>query len=181
MSGIESPTEIDGDEALLKRINAVRGAVCHKVGLGEYWDRGGEQSTPKFIAVREPTAYTSYATGAKIDTAGMDIVCRLYSSGSTSKTLAATVTACTGAAVRIPGTIPNEIAGKRKGVVRIGHPSGVIEVDSEVAVKDGAPQVVKSNIFRTGRRIAEGKVYLRSSELGLKDGERARARKPALV
>jgi 2-methylaconitate cis-trans-isomerase PrpF len=175
MSGIESPTEIDGDTALLERINAVRGAVCHMVGLGKYWGRGGEHSTPKFIAVREPTAYRAYGTGETILPEEMDIVCRLYSSGSTSKALAATVTACTGAAVRIPGSIPNEIVGDRKGVVRIGHPSGIIEVDSVVRVEDGSVKVDHCNIFRTGRRIAEGKVYLRHPELVAAERSRERA------
>lgn len=165
MTGIETPAEIDGDKLLLEKINAVRGVVCHKVGLGEYWDRGGEQSTPKFIAVREPVAYRAHGTGETIRPEDMDIVCRLYSSGSTSKALAATVTACTGAAVRIPGTIPQEIVGAHKGIVRIGHPSGIIEVDSVVRAEAGEVKVVRCNIFRTGRRIAEGKVYLKRAEL----------------
>jgi 2-methylaconitate cis-trans-isomerase PrpF len=161
MTGVESPTEIDGNPELVKRINAVRGVVCHKVGLGDYWDRGGEPSSPKLIAVTAPTDYRSYTTGEAIRAATLDIVCRLFASGSTSKTLAATGTACTGAAVRIPGTLPNQIAGSRRGNIRIGHPSGVIEVDAALVEGEGALRVSKCNIFRTARRIAEGKVYLK--------------------
>ena len=161
MTGTEGPTEIDGNSALLKKIAAVRGAVAHAVGLGAYWDRGGEQSTPKLVAVRAPTDYGNFVTGEIVSATSMDLVCRLYSSGSTSKALAATVTACTGGAVKIPGTLPYEIARVSRPVVRIGHPSGVIEVESEVAQKDGAPHVVSCKIFRTARRIAEGRVYLK--------------------
>ena len=163
MTGVEGPTEIDGNPALLKKIAAVRGAVAHAVGLGDYWDRGGEQSTPKLVAVRAPTDYRNFVSGDIVSAASMDLVCRLYSSGSTSKALAATVTACTGAAVKIPGTIPHEIARASRPVVRIGHPSGVIEVESQVTVKDGGPYVASCKIFRTARRIAEGRVYLKRS------------------
>lgn len=162
MTGTEEPTAIDGDKALLEKIAAVRGAVAHRVGLGAYWDRGGEQATPKLVAVRAPTDYRNFVSGEMVRASGMDIVCRLYSSGSTSKALAATVTACTGGAVRIPGTIPHEIAHGAGRAIRIGHPSGVIQVEAEVQEADGRT-VTACKIFRTARRIAEGKVYLKRS------------------
>ena len=161
MTGTEGPADIDADTDLVSRINAIRGAVAHKVGLGSYWDRGGEQATPKLVVVRKPIDYRNFATGDIVKASGMDIVCRLYSSGSTSKALAATVTACTGGAVRIPGTIPYEVAATSSGVIRIGHPSGVIEVEASIARDEEMPVVTACKIFRTARRIAEGKVYLK--------------------
>ncbi len=160
MSGIEEPTAIDSDKVLMEKFAAVRGAVAHKVGMGAYWDRGGEQSSPKLVAVRAPTDYRNFVTGDTVHATDMDIVCRLFASGSTSKALAATVTACTGGAVRIPGTIPNQIARSAGRVIRIGHPSGIIQVEAEVSGTD-APEVKACKIFRTARRIAEGKVYLK--------------------
>jgi 2-methylaconitate cis-trans-isomerase PrpF len=165
MTGTEEPTAIDNDTALLAKINAVRGVVAHKVGLGDYWDRGGEQATPKLVVVRAPIRYPNFVTGRLVEASDTDIVCRLYSSGSTSKALAATVTACTGGAVRIPGTIPHDIASGAGRVIRIGHPSGVIQVEAEVTAAE-APRVTACKIFRTARRIAEGKVYLKRSHAG---------------
>jgi 2-methylaconitate cis-trans-isomerase PrpF len=175
MTGIEEPTAIDGNKVLMEKIAAVRCAVAHRVGLGAYWDRGGEQATPKLVAVRAPTDYRNFVTGDTVHASGMDIVCRLYSSGSTSKALAATVTACTGGAVRIPGTIPHEIAHAAGRVIRIGHPSGVIQVEAQVQGADN-PTITACKIFRTARRIAEGKVYLkRIHGAGVATGEAARA------
>ncbi len=160
MTGTEEPVAIDANRPLLEKIAAVRGAIAHEVGLGEYWDRGGEQATPKLVVVSAPTDYRNFVTGDAVRASDMDLVCRLYSSGSTSKALAATVTACTGGAVRIRGTIPYEIAHGAGSTIRIGHPSGVIQVEAAVEGGD-APTVTVCKIFRTARRIAEGRVYLK--------------------
>jgi len=161
IAGTEDPVEIDTNKRLVERINAVRGAVAHQVGLGDYWDRGGEQTTPKLVTVCKPTTYRNYVTGGTVNAGDTDIVCRLYSSGSTSKALAGTVTACTGGAVQIPGTIPYEVAEHSIGPTRIGHPSGVIEVAARVSCEAGNLVVSECKIFRTARRIAEGRVFLK--------------------
>lgn len=165
MTGVETPVAIDNNKVLMEKFAAIRGAVAHRVGMGEYWDRGGEQTLPKLVVVRAPADYASFATGQTVRAADMDIVCRLFSSGSTSKALAATVTACTGGAVRIPGTIPHQIAGGSGRTLRIGHPSGIIPVESEVSGSDSRT-IANCKIFRTARRVAEGKVYLKRDYTG---------------
>lgn len=161
MSGTESPIEIDANADLVARINAIRGVVAHRVGLGDYWDKGGEQATPKLVVVRAPADYADFVTGRKIAASSIDIVCRLYASGSTSKALAATVAACTGAAVQIPGTIPFSIAGGKDVIIRMGHPSGVIETEARALFAKDRLQITTCKIFRTARRIADGNVYLK--------------------
>jgi 2-methylaconitate cis-trans-isomerase PrpF len=69
-------------------------------------------------------------------------------------------TACTGAACRVEGSIPHQYLSERaKGreLIEIGHPSGIIRVESRL---DG-DTVAVARIFRTARRLAEGTVYLR--------------------
>ena len=64
----------------------------------------------------------------------------------------------------IEGTIVNEILSgraKETGVVRIGHPSGIIQVDVEVRQINGDLQLTKATVFRTARRIMSGYVYLK--------------------
>ena len=65
----------------------------------------------------------------------------------------------TGAAARIPGTIVNETAAPAQDqeIIRIGHSSGVTEVD----VKLDGETVVKGGVTRTARRIMDGWVYVR--------------------
>ena len=70
-----------------------------------------------------------------------------------------TVAVGTGSAARIAGTIVSEIAVNDKGadVVRLGHSSGITDVD----VKMDGENVLKGGVTRTARRIMDGYVYIR--------------------
>ena len=91
-----------------------------------------------------------------------------------SKAYAVTGTICTGAAAMTEGTIVNGFLSERAlqaGVVRIGHPSGIIEV--QVAVKKEADEfkLKKAIVYRTARRIMGGYVYLKPWTLGERDDQ----------
>ena len=81
------------------------------------------------------------------------------------KTYAGTSTVCTGVASRLPGTIVNEACKPEtleNKTVRIGHPAGVIETETQVEVKGNEYAVKRATLGRTARRIMEGQVYLSS-------------------
>lgn len=77
---------------------------------------------------------------------------------------------CVITAANTPGTIVNEIVcgyGKypdnRVSFMRIGHPSGVMNVGADLCDSADKMSVVKSgNIERTARRIMEGFVYVKN-------------------
>jgi 2-methylaconitate cis-trans-isomerase PrpF len=83
------------------------------------------------------------------------------------KTYAGTGTVATGAAARIPGTVGNEVCrngAESSGAVRIGHPSGIIEIDVAVETRGGGAPVLQQAAFkRTARRIMEGVVFVPES------------------
>ncbi len=81
------------------------------------------------------------------------------------KTYAGTSTVCTGVASRIAGTIvhealrPQEAASRRNSnEVRIGHPAGVIETESDVRQSNEGYTVHRATLGRTARRM-EGYVF----------------------
>jgi 2-methylaconitate cis-trans-isomerase PrpF len=47
------------------------------------------------------------------------------------------------------------------GEIKIGHPSGIMECDAEVEMRDGQVIPKKATYYRTARRIMEGYVYLK--------------------
>lgn len=164
MTGTETPMQIDENQSLVSRINAIRREIAHRVGLGEYWDSRSAPSTPMCVVVQRPDSYRTYNTGHMILNSDMDLLCRQYSTAATSKALAATVTSCIGAACRIPGTVAFRHLGPavgRSGTVRIGHPSGVICVDAQVCIEDNATEIQTATIWRTARRLAQGRVFLK--------------------
>ena len=65
----------------------------------------------------------------------------------------------------IEGTVVNEVCSAeaiRKGEIRIGHPSGVLEVF--VDVKNSVEQgwtLLQAGVCRTARPIMDGEVYVR--------------------
>jgi 2-methylaconitate cis-trans-isomerase PrpF len=164
MSGTETPAEIDGNAELTAKIDAIRKQVAHRVGLGAYWDSRAAPSSPMCVVVQRPRTYTAYSTGTEIRAESIDLLCRQYSTGATSKALAATVTSCTGVACRIAGTIPSRFLSQRaasRELIEIGHPSGIIGVEASAEAGADGYRVRSARILRTARRIAEGKVYLK--------------------
>src|SRR5690606_26914895 len=144
MRGAEAPAEVDGNPDLIGKINAVRRAVAHRLGFGDYFDSRPAAATPFCVIVSPPSEYASFGTGQPVPAGSMDIVCRQFAAGSVSRAYAATVTACTGVAARLEGTVlHNMLAADVHGRprLRIGHPSGIIEVESSISGRIDNPRV----------------------------------------
>jgi 2-methylaconitate cis-trans-isomerase PrpF len=162
--GTESPTEIDADARLLDSIERVRGHAAQLVGMVADWkEAAGSSPYVPFIALVEPPQdYTSFATGENVPRGNVDFVSRLLFMLRMHKAYPITGTVCTGAAAKIPGTIVHEVADRTpdKDLVRIGHPSGVVEVETEVESSDSGPILRRASVGRTARRIMEGYIFV---------------------
>jgi methylitaconate Delta-isomerase len=97
----------------------------------------------------------------------VDLVSRLMFMQQMHKTYAATSTACTGVASQIPGTVVYESTRREartslrnRREVRIGHPAGVIETETELEPVDGRYTIRRATVGRTARRIMEGYVFV---------------------
>ena len=73
---------------------------------------------------------------------------------------------CLAVATRIPGSIPNEMARRHAegaSQIRIGHASGVIVVDARISqAKPGQPHAEYAAVYRTARRLFDGRVHYRA-------------------
>jgi len=163
MQGSESPREIDGNAPLVARIQAIRGEVAHRLGMGEYWQSRAAPSNPMLVAVQSPRSYLASNGRDAIQADSIDLLCRQYSTGATSKALAATVTATIGMACRIPGSVAARFlrpGGAVADPIRIGHPAGRIMVRASVRA-DAGTTIEQAAIQRTARIIARGEVFMR--------------------
>jgi 2-methylaconitate cis-trans-isomerase PrpF len=164
LEGTESPIEIDADAGLLDSIERVRGHAAQLIGMVGEWREAAERSPyVPFIALVEPAkGYTSFSTGEAVKSSEVDFISRLLFMLKMHKTYPITGTVCTGAAAMIPGTIVQEVSARsRTGhVVRIGHPSGVIDVEAEVDVSDSGLILRRASVGRTARRIMEGYIFV---------------------
>ena len=154
-------TELNANTAVMDHIEAIRGAAAVKLGFVETQEAAKTQSTsiPKIAFLSHAQDYEDMDKSV-VKKEEMDICCRAISVGSLHKAYPMTVAIATAAAVRMPGTLANEVAGGKlqgNGIVKIGHSSGIMAVETEF---DG-DRVVKGGAIRTARRIMDGNVYIR--------------------
>ena len=142
MKGTETPSEINGNKALLELLEELRakGAVMMGKCKTEEEARTKSPAFPMICFVTAPADYTDFTTGNTIKADEVDFV-----------------------AAKIPGTIVNQVIPdiEHKTRIRIGHPAGVLPVVADV--KDG--HVEKAAFERTARRIMEGYVYVETSKI----------------
>ena len=153
-------TELNQNKDVMEHIERIRGMAAVKCGFVENWEDARTKSTsaPKVSIVSALQDYINM-DGNEVKADTMDLCCRAISVGALHKAYPMTVAVGTGAAARIPGTIVNEIVkpAPDQDIIRLGHASGVTEVD----VKMGGEKVIKGGVTRTARRIMDGWVYVR--------------------
>jgi 2-methylaconitate cis-trans-isomerase PrpF len=144
---------------VLARFAAIRRAAAPVVGLPP------DSDIPTPVSVTEPKDYTNYMTGELVPAASVNFVARrvVATPPRIHKAFAGTGAVCAAVAARLPGTIVSEVTRLEgdPATIMIGHPTGVFPI--RVAVSNG--QVAEASFGRTARRIMEGTVYVRESQL----------------
>lgn len=169
LTGIETPSQIDKDERILKILEEIRGNAAIIIGAAKDLDDALKTSPafPMVAFVSEAQEYKDFTTGRVISEESLDFVSRLMFMQVMHKTYAGTGTICTGSAARIKGTIVNEVMeakGKGKNqILNIGHPAGIIDINVAAHEEDGW-KLDMAAISRTARRIMEGYCYTPAGE-----------------
>ncbi|MDK2901936.1 MAG: methylitaconate Delta-isomerase [Thermoanaerobacteraceae bacterium] len=169
MKGTETPQQIEENKSLMDKIEQIRGRAAEKIGLVDTWNKAVLESPyiPFFAIVSPPQNYNTY-NHLNIKAEDVDLVSRLLFMLRMHKTYPGTGTVCTGAAARIPGSVVWDVLredAKFRVKINIGHPGGIIPVESIAETKDGTIILKKAAIYRTARRIMEGYVYIRKNIL----------------
>ncbi len=165
LSGTEEPAQIDKDKLICDQLEAIRGAAAVLIGMAESPAEALKNSPafPMIAFVSEAADYVDFTTGNKIANSDVDFISRLMFMQVMHKAYAGTGTICTGAAARIEGTVVNQVMmAKQRGkseTLRIGHPSGIIEIKVAAEQKSGKWQLLKAVIYRTARKILDGVCY----------------------
>lgn len=186
MTGRERPMEIDSDETLLKKLEAIRGEAARVLGFVECADESARLSpgVPKMTIV-SPAADYETESGVRIQAEEMDIQGRMMSMQKAHQTYALTGAMCTAAAAAIPGTVVWEMvskSGDRKNAsgIRIAHPGGIMEAGVVLRQKEGqkeenqkledqkdcenkdetVPEILRVYGVRTARLLMKGTAYI---------------------
>ncbi len=165
LSARELQSEVNGDAALLARIEAVRAAGAVAMGLAETAEQATAMrpGTPKLAWVAPPADYAA-SSGKAVPAEALDLLVRIVSMGKLHHAITGTGAVAVGAAAAVQGSIvaqalrPGLAAGHD---VRMGHTSGVLAVG---ATAEHSPEqgwaISKVSLSRSARRLMEGVVLV---------------------
>jgi methylitaconate Delta-isomerase len=163
LAGTESAATLDADAALQERLELIRSLAAERLGMASSAARATQETpaAPILGLVAAPRAYET-PDRTRIDPNEVDLLSRLMFMQRTHKTYAGTSTACTGVAVRLPGTIPASLARvpALDDPIRIGHPSGVVHSEATVTGEAADLEVTRATVSRTARIIMTGQVHV---------------------
>jgi 2-methylaconitate cis-trans-isomerase PrpF len=146
LSGYETAAELDADDALMERIQAIRIEAGERMGMGDVT----KSVTPKFAVLAPPRA-------------GGAITARYFMPWKCHPSMAVTGAQCLASSVLAPGTVSDGIDARPSGnpaTVVIEHPSGTIEVAVDCDRTEGGFDLRSAGLIRTARLLAKGDVMV---------------------
>lgn len=161
--GIESPLEIAANADLMRRLEEVRSwAAC---AVGRVTDpreaTAKSPNVPRVIMVAPPAPYQAI-DGRVIAVEDCDVLVRQLAMQKPHKALAVVGSVCSAVAAAIEGSVVHECRRHgSEGVTRLGHPSGVLQVQSQVDCDASGEYTIRSALIeRTARLIMSGELHL---------------------
>lgn len=162
LKGNETMDAFGNDETLLRKCEEIRSVVAEIMGIARKEEATRKSpGVPKIAVISSPAAYDT-PTGT-VGASEIDVVARMTALQKLHKAYGVTGAVCLGAAAKLKGTIVNEIfldaQPDNPPSVRIGHPTGTIQVEMVVEEQDGEVELKKAALARTARLLMDGCVY----------------------
>jgi len=162
LTGKELPADCDTNPGILEVMEEIRVRAGVMMGLAASAEQVGP-AVPKVAFVAPAQDYPT-SEGNLIAAGDVDLVARTKAMAEMHKTYAVTGGICIAAAAMIKGTVVSDVCApeaKSKGEVRIGHPSGVLEVFVDVRnTAETGWTLLQAGVCRTARPIMDGEVYV---------------------
>jgi len=159
--GTELQEAINNDQLALAKFEKVRAVGALKMGLISNLDEASmRQHTPKIVFVSAPKSYQT-SSGTRVDAQDIDLTVRAFSMGKLHHAMMGTAAVALASAAAIPGTLVNMVAGGgTRTSIRVGHPSGTLEIGLDVEHVQGHWRVERVCLSRSARIIMDGRVHL---------------------
>jgi 2-methylaconitate cis-trans-isomerase PrpF len=168
LTGIESPDAFT--QAQIEMLEELRVSAAVAMGLVTQAEeaRTTLRNLP-LVGIVSPARDSTTLSGAKLTAADADLTVRMISAGQPHRATPLTGAMCTSIAARIPGTLVQQAlaADMDPGAdLRIAHPSGTLTVAAKVRPDGDSVFAEEAVVYRTARRLMEGRVLVRSRLLG---------------
>ena len=162
LTGCELPDTLSQFSEVLDTLEHIRLRASVAMGIADNINQAsGIPGIPKIAIVSCPADYVTLSAET-ISKSDCDLVLRMISVGQPHRAIPVTGALCTAVAARIQGTLVNQLTKTRsiERSIRIAHPSGVIDVNADVAQQNGSWHSRSASIERTARRLMDGNVYV---------------------
>lgn len=151
LSGLEMPSEVNGNQRLLSRLGQVATQAAGVMRSPE---------VPRLAWVARPAGYRC-DNGRDIAATSIDVLARTLADGQLLRVYPGPDSVALAAAAALPGSVVNTIARALPGVAtRIGHVSGTLSVGAQVSDEPGGWRLEKAMLSRSARRLMTGFVHL---------------------
>lgn len=166
LQGTELPAQVDADKEASALLEKIRGAAAVKMGFARDLEDATAHSpaVPKVGFFTAPVSYTDIA-GNRVDVGQMDLCARVISVFKCHKACPLTAASSIAVAAFVQGSIIEKTLGRQpegRQAIRLGHPSGVMNVYPDLEVREEGNLDVKGvAVQRTARRIMDGTIYIR--------------------
>lgn len=156
LTGTELPDAIEAMPGMMAKLDQLR-RVCGVACAMASTPASVPLANPK-IALLYPSCDYTTLSGESVPASAFDIGVRMVSMERIHRAVTGTGAMCLGAAAQVPDSVPHQLARARNGEpIRIGSPSGVLDVSAAVSqTETGALDVDSITVFRTQRRLMEG-------------------------
>jgi len=148
-SGYETPAELNSDEKLKARLEAIRILAGECMGLGDV----GSKVVPKITLIAPPQA-------------GGHVMTRTFTPHKCHAAIGVLMAVTVGTACILPRSVAHGVVHPQEGEVQllsIEHPSGEFSVEFEVEQTGGGPKVIRSSLIRTARALFRGELLVPAS------------------
>lgn len=157
LTGSELPA--DFTPQMLTQLEEIRSAAAELCGFCSKEEATVKSpAVPKLTLVATPEAYSD-VNGIRREADTMDCRIRMMSMQKPHQALAITGAICTTAGAFLQDTILNDLIRIDSNVVRLGHPSGIIETKVDLI----AGHISNIKVVRTARLILEGYAHTKGS------------------
>lgn len=143
-TGYEPPEELESNEPLKARVEAIRQQAGRMMNLGDVTDK----TVPKMTLL-------AMARGGGV------VMTRTFIPHRVHQAIGVLGAASVAAGCCIPGSVAYALAGEpQEGALSVEHPTGSFVVDIELTRADDGIQVSRSALLRTARKLMDGHVYV---------------------
>jgi len=158
LTGTELQEDINGNDELLSKFEAIRRCGALKMGLIDSLDDPNlREHTPKVAIVSSPASYTA-SSGTLVEQSSINLNVRALSMGKLHHAMMGTAAVAIASAAAVEGTLVAQVCNSKGSSLSFGHPSGTLKVGGEAFSTKTGWLMHAVSMSRSARVLMQGAI-----------------------